>query len=140
MLTCALRRPILARNSTDLSKKKGGVCLLTGVNTTPSHQCSRIHWCQTTNYWQCGRSFTMASTRRRMSFGKWQRENSRDWVIRACNKGFVGVSVKETLHHYRLHGKSVNSKAKRKQLIKELYRKHPLFHLLLEGNRWKRRL
>ena len=63
-----------------------------------------------------------------------------DWVIRACTKGFVGISVREILHNYRFHGESVNSNAARKQVTKELFRKHPLFFLLYNGKLWARRL
>lgn len=63
-----------------------------------------------------------------------------DWVIRACSKGFVGISVRETLHNYRFHGTSVNSNAGKKQVIRELFRKHPLFFLLYNLKLWTRRL
>lgn len=64
-----------------------------------------------------------------------------DWVIRACSKGFVGVSVREPLHHYRFHKGSLSSYASRnKQAIKALCSKHPLFRFLNFKRRWMRRI
>ncbi len=54
-----------------------------------------------------------------------------DWCLRALKAGFCGLSVGEPLHLYRLHGKSVNSEAARKQAFNKLLTKYfPYYHYL----------
>lgn len=63
-----------------------------------------------------------------------------DWVIRACEEGYVGLAVQEPLHYYRFHGASVNSNAKTGTAFKELKRKHRLYGLVFSFNAFFRLL
>ena len=54
-----------------------------------------------------------------------------DWVLRALNKNFVGLSVSAPLHFYRYHGKSVNSNAQNKNIhFKVLKKYHPILAIV----------